>query len=263
MTSTKRVVSSESSESSSNAESASTEKQNKILSSPAQNKHLSKKTRQGSIEIIDKNEFINNKDDEDIEKKEIELPDPKQNVDPDTFLASLLEAQYGLTLKAQDALSMKDGFFPEITEEQIAAYDIKMVVACRENKVDDLKSLVQDGQSAECCNRFGESLLHMACRRGFQEIVDYFIHDSPQLSVRIRDDCGRTPAHDACWNPQAQTTILKWLIEKDPSLLLMTDKRGSTPFGYARPQDWPLWRQFLLDNRSCLNALVEQKDLFQ
>lgn len=224
-----------------------------LSTSPTEDKHLKKRTRKGSIDIIEKPDII---------KKEVKLPDPTQNVDPDTFLAQLIEAQYGFTLKQKDALSMEDDFFPEITEEQIAAYDIKLVAACRENDVDTLKSLIEnEGQSAECCNRFGESLLHMACRRGFKDIVEYFLTE-PKLSVRIRDDCGRTPLHDCCWNPQAQTEMMKWLIERDPCLLLLTDKRGSTPFAYARPQDWPTWRQFLLDNRSCFDALEDCQELF-
>lgn len=225
-------------------------------SSPIQDRHLAKKVREGSIDIIKKEDILNDSD----ETPQVKLPDPKQNIDPDAFLSQLLQAQYGFTLKTKDALSMKD-FFPQVTEEQISAYDMKLVAACRENDVDTVKSLVAEGHSAECCNRFGESLLHMACRRGFKDMVDYFLTE-PKLSVRIRDDCGRNPCHDACWNPSPQLEILQWLIEKDPSLLLITDKRGSTPFAYARPQDWPVWRQFLLDNRSCFDALKDCKEQF-
>jgi hypothetical protein len=231
----------------------------KLSSSPPQTKHTSKRIREGSIDIIKKEDYIKGTENEETEK-EVKLPDPKQKVDPDVFLAQLLEAQYGFSLKTKDALSMK-GFFPEITEDQIAAYDMKLVAACRENDVDAVKSLVAEGQSAECCNRFGESLLHMACRRGFKDMVDYFLTEK-QMSVRIRDDCGRTPLHDACWNPHPQTEILQWLIERDPCLLLIADKRGSTPFQYARPQDWGIWRQFLLDNRKCFDVMKDSKETF-
>ena len=190
------------------------------------------------------------------------LPDPSQNVDPDVFLAQLLQAQYGFTLKTKAALDMEDGFFPEITDEQITAYNMKLVVACRENDVDTVKSLVEkDGMEADCCNRFGESLLHMACRRGFKEMVQYFLTDA-KLDVRIRDDVGERPCMTHAGMLRAQPEILKWLIEKDPSLLLISDKRGSTPFQYARPQDWPIWRQFLLDNRTCFDCLKDSKELF-
>lgn len=232
----------------------------KLSESPAQDRHVSKKVREGSIDIINKEEFL--KDSSSESQEQVQLPDVHQNVDPDVFLAQLLQAQYGFSLKTKDALSMKDDFFPQVTEDQIAAYDMKLVAACRENDVDTVKALVSlDGQSAECCNRFGESLLHMACRRGFKDMVDYFLTDI-KLSVRICDDCGRTPLHDACWNPHPQLEILQWLIEKDPCLLLLADKRGSTPFQYARPQDWPTWRQFLLDNRRCFDALKDCKDIF-
>jgi len=242
----------------------------KLSSSPASYKHSPKRTREGSIDIIKKEDYFktpkdpktNAVSDSDESTDNVNLPDPSQNVDPDVFLSQILQAQYGFTLKTKAALDMEDGFFPEITDEQITAYDMKLVVACRENDVETVKSLVEkDGMEADCCNRFGESLLHMACRRGFKEMVEYFLMDV-KLGVRIRDDCGRTPLHDACWNPQAQTEILKWLIERDPSLLLISDKRGSTPFQYARPQDWPIWRQFLLDNRTCFDCLKDSKELF-
>lgn len=238
----------------------------KLSFSPETCKHSPKRIREGSIDIINKEDYFKRavdttKNDAEPKAEDVKLPDPNQNVDPDVFLSQLLEAQYGITLKTKAALSMED-FFPEVTDEQITAYDMKLVVACRENDVDTVKSLVEEqGMSAECCNRFGESLLHMACRRGFKEMVDYFLKDA-KVSVRIRDDCGRTPLHDACWNPHAQTEILKWLIEKDPSLLLIADKRGSTPFQYARPQDWHIWRQFLLDNRKCFDCLNDSKVLF-
>ena len=220
-------------------------------------KHCTKRTRKGSIDIINKEDIINDKKDG---KFDVQLPDPMKHVDPDVFLSQLVEALYGYAPKTKDALSLND-FFPEITDDQIAAYDIKLVAACRENDVETVKTLFSAGRSVECCNRFGESLLHMACRRGFVDMVKFLLEDA-KLSVRIRDDCGRTPLHDACWNPHPQVEILKWLIEKDPALLLIEDKRGSTPFRYARPQDWPIWRQFLLDNRTCFDALVDSKDTF-
>jgi ankyrin repeat protein len=188
------------------------------------------------------------------------LPDPDQDVDPDVFLAKLVESICGFTPKTKPALSLD--CFPEISEERIAAYDMQLVVACRENNVDTLKELYQQQNAKlDCCNRFGESLLHMSCRRGFQEMVTFLLTEA-QLNVHIRDDCGRNPFHDACWNPTPQLEICELLLERDPSLLLITDSRGFTPFQYARPQDWPTWRQWLLDHRSHLSKLSDSKGTF-
>jgi len=86
----------------------------------------------------------------------------------------------------------------------------------------------------------------MACRRGFTEIARFLIHEAG-VSVRVADDFGRTPLHDALWNRDPKFELVHLLIEEDPDLLLVCDKRGSTPFAYARREHWQSWRQFLYD----------------
>lgn len=206
---------------------------------------------------IDKTKYIS----ESSSQGKVTLPDPDQNVDPDEFLAQLVEALVGYRPKTRSTLSLDDNFFPQhISEDKIAAYDVELVAACRDNDVAKLKELSLSSR-LDCCNRFGETLLHMSCRRGFQETVDYLLQDV-QLSVRVRDDCGRTPFHDACWNPTPQLDICTQLLERDPALLLLTDNRGATPFQYARPQHWPTWRKFLLQHCAHLEALKEAENVF-
>lgn len=189
-----------------------------------------------------------------------ELPNPlTDDVDPDTYLIHLVQAQSGKTLKVKAALDLLD-YFPAISDAQVAAYNTQIVSACRNNEVETLKSLWKEGHSLECCNRFGESLLHMACRRGFVEVVQFLLEEVG-LAVRIRDDCGRTPFHDACWHAQPQQRICEMLLERDPELLLIADKRGHTPFQYAREHDWQLWRQMLFDHRNQLHGLASEDTL--
>lgn len=189
----------------------------------------------------------------------IELPDPSSNSSPDEFLLELVKAQYGLCLEVKPALSL-DNFFSEVSEEQMAAYTLDVVGVVRNNDLEALKKLQEDGQPINCFNRFGESLLNMACRRGFESIVEYLL-DQPGIDLRICDDTGRTPVHDACWNPSPQLNICKWIIERDPSLFMLSDNRGCTPFQYARPEHWAIWKQFLLDNRESLKALADSEVL--
>jgi hypothetical protein len=185
----------------------------------------------------------------------VSLPDPDEDVSPDEFLLKLVAAQYGFSFEAKPALSL-DGFFVEVSEKQMAAYNNDVVSAVRNNELDHLKQLHADGQLMNCFNRFGESLLNIACRRGFQSIVRY-LFDQPDISIRHRDDCGRTPLHDACWHPSPQLTICKWILETDPVLYFIKDRRGCTAFQFARPEHWPIWRQFLLDNRESLDGLTD------
>lgn len=182
------------------------------------------------------------------------LPDPEEDQSPDEFLIKLVKAQYGLDLEAKPALSLQ-GFFLEVSEAQMACYNTEVVSTVRNNDLDRLKQLHVQGQQMDCFNRFGESLLNIACRRGFEDIVAYLL-EQESVSVRHCDDCGRTPLHDACWHPTPQLTICKWIMERDPVLFFTTDRRGCTAFQYARPEHWPIWRKFLMDNRKSLEGLT-------
>ena len=173
-------------------------------------------------------------------------PDSCSNdMHPDSFLKEIIRAHLGFYPKDLAALSLPSpGFFPEITDEDMAAYNTEIVAAVRENDLDTVRIYYEHGRTLACCNRFGESLMHMACRRGYGDIVSFFLNEGG-VNVRIRDDCGRTPLHDACWHRKCQYEIVDSIIRLDPSLLCISDKRGHTPFAYARREDWANWRQFL------------------
>lgn len=235
------------------------------------NKHIlsprpsdsSKRTRIGSIE-----------EDEDVTCRTISrpiikevmeqpmlLPDPKTSgIDPDTYLGQLVEAIYGTKIVLKTGLELTD-FFPPITEEQMSAYSMDVVTMARTNDVEGLKSIFREkGRDAlNCFNRFGEGLLNCTCRRGYTDSVAFLLSDEVNLNVRVRDDYGRTPLHDACWNPEPLIDICTMIMEKDPSLFFITDKRGYTAFQYARDTDWPKWRQFLFDRRALLAPLVSDE----
>jgi hypothetical protein len=186
--------------------------------------------------------------------RQIQLPDPNEKVSPDEFLLQLLKALHGVSLEVKPALSL-DSFFADVTEEQMVAYNIEVIGAARTNNLEELKKLHGAGQAMNCSNRFGESLLNLACRRGFESIVEFLL-EQPETDLRICDDGGRTPLHDACWHPSPQLKICKWIIEREPSLFLISDKRGFTAFQYARSQHWDIWRKFLFENRDSLQALT-------
>lgn len=187
------------------------------------------------------------------------LPSPSTpNVSPDEYLKDLVFALCGYKPKMERALSLKD-YFPEITDAQIAAYDMDMISAARENNVDKIKAFYAQGKQVDCCNRFGESLLHLACRRGFEEIGIFLLQEAA-LKVRIADDCGRTPFTDICWNHKPNLVLAKHILQRDPTLLLISDKRGHTPFQYARPQHWSLWRKFLFEQRDCLKECMDNEE---
>lgn len=183
------------------------------------------------------------------------IPEPTSSMNPKEYLKNLAAAVVaGKTIQATPATSL-DGFFPVATEEQHSGYTMDVVSAARNNDVHKLRSLRDnEGATMDCFNRFGESLLHMACRRGYKEMTEFLMAD-PTVEVRVVDDCGRTPMHDTCWSPTPQLDIARWILEREPSLLFVADKRGFTPLDYVRPEHWSIWNSFLYDNRTCLQNL--------
>jgi hypothetical protein len=134
--------------------------------------------------------------------------------------------------------------FHKPTEEMIAAYKVELIEVFRENDVEKCRELHNAGQSFQCCNRFGESLIHMACRRSWTNLVKFLVLEAG-CSLVVQDDYGRTPFHDACWTPEPNFKLVEFLMEQVPELLNVTDVRGHTPFMYVRKAHWTVWRQFL------------------
>jgi hypothetical protein len=163
------------------------------------------------------------------------LPSPSSSsnhMDPDEFLLELVSALYPqVQLQVQRALDLSSSptvapssppvpaYFPIVTEEQMARYHVQVVEMTRTNDVTALRQYcAQHGPTAlNCYNRFGEGLLNTACRRGYTEMVEFLLSPPVQLPVRVRDDYGRTPLHDACWNPTPQLEICTWILQRDPS----------------------------------------------
>lgn len=114
-----------------------------------------------------------------------------------------------------------------------------------------MRSIHESGRSLRCCNRFGESLLHVACRRSTPEIVKFLLKEAG-VCPRIRDDYGRTPLHDAVWRAHPEVDIVELLLNVEPRLAFVEDVRGHKPFQYARKEHWRRWREFLCENRDLI-----------
>jgi len=107
------------------------------------------------------------------------------------------------------------------------------------------------------CNQFGESALHMACRRGYAKIVDFLLREVKVRTDRC-DDFGRNPFHDALWTSVPNFDVVDLLIEyADPQLLLLEDVRGNTPFAYARSDHSQQWITFLEERQDKLRNRIK------
>jgi ankyrin repeat protein len=97
------------------------------------------------------------------------------------------------------------------------------------------------------CNKFGESVVHMACRWSSFQVVDFIMrHGGSDWFV---DDFGRTPLHYACWRSEPSFDVVTLLLDMSPRLLLVSDARNTQPLHYVRDQDWPKWCAFLFLQR--------------
>jgi Ankyrin repeats (3 copies) len=91
------------------------------------------------------------------------------------------------------------------TAQQVQDYTLEVVNAVRGSDMVSLRALQTAGVSMNACNRFGESILHMAARMGALEMVEFMVAASISATgsevggLCISDDYGRLPLHDACW----------------------------------------------------------------
>ena len=187
------------------------------------------------------------------------------NLSPAVFVKTILLQSKSLTgsIRGEDIIKVAtqrlndESYFLTYTVEQTEAYTNEKVFAVQGNDVESLRVFYQSGEIMQTSNRFGESLLHISCRRGFTDIVRFFINEAG-VSPRVRDDMGRTPMHDVCWSSSAPNhDVMKLLITSAPELLLSKDKRGHSPFDYARREYWPNWVAFLNDHRQLIvNCLL-------
>lgn len=162
-------------------------------------------------------------------------------ISPVDFLGRILrERKYACDLL--NALTTSYHHTP--TAKHIADYDIAMVTAVRAGDVATLTTLRDSGRSFDACNRYGESVLHMACRRASLPCIEFLVRAG--ASVGASDDFGRTPLHDACWTINPSFELIEFLCDQDLTLLRVTDCRGSSPLAYARRESWAVWNAFLV-----------------
>lgn len=173
---------------------------------------------------------------------------------PIHFLSSLVRS-HGIEFVTQPSLLIRN-YFIEATEDDLASYSADVINAIRSRNVKALREFHRSGRSLQCCNRFGESLIHMACRRGFTDVVSFLLKEAG-VSLRVRDDYGRTPMHDACWTAEPNFELMGLIIEAEPQLLFISDKRGHSPLDYARRDHWEKWISFLEENKR--NILLKLK----
>lgn len=166
-------------------------------------------------------------------------------IKPADYVRSAFKAN-GFDIEAVKADAMKS--FLEPTEEMLSSYTSELLATVRKNNMEKLRQLHSEKKLVNSSNKFGESLLHLSCRRSFTDMTKFLIYDV-KADLNIRDDYFRTPLHDACWTPDPNFELVDLLIKEAPEHLVLEDKRGFTPFDYVRNDHWKLWLRFLWERR--------------
>eukprot|EP00535_Pseudo-nitzschia_heimii_P002541 CAMPEP_0197177244 /NCGR_PEP_ID=MMETSP1423-20130617/2924_1 /TAXON_ID=476441 /ORGANISM="Pseudo-nitzschia heimii, Strain UNC1101" /LENGTH=307 /DNA_ID=CAMNT_0042626767 /DNA_START=215 /DNA_END=1138 /DNA_ORIENTATION=- len=178
-----------------------------------------------------------------------------RNINPTDYARAGFKANGFDDLEA--ILRNSESRFLPPTATMLEAYNTEILDAVRCNSLERVQKLYREGRhqhGCNACNRFGESILHIACRRGQLEMVRFLVEEVGLSCVTIRDDYHRTPLHDAFWTATANPDLIAFLMELPyvTELLLCKDKRGFTPLDYSRGEDRGNWLRFLWERRSKL-----------
>lgn len=188
-----------------------------------------------------------------------DMPQPnatvEESVRPKDRMRELLLANGCTIVEPSSYKTLKDSYFIQVTPEMIESYDLVIMTAVRNSDLETLRQLYAEGRNFQCCNRFHESILHTAARRGCTEIMDFLLHTA-QLDLRVVCDSGRNPLHDACWTGQPNFTIIRWILEACPDFLLLADNRNFIPFDYIPKEAYQQWDTFLTENPELLKPRV-------
>lgn len=175
-----------------------------------------------------------------------------EQIQPDDFLRNLL-ASHGKAVKYIPA-SCLSSFFSKVTDDYVQGYSMDVVKAVRADDVVTLRRLQREGHTMLCGTKFGDSIVHLACRRSCVKVLDFLLNEVG-ITCRLACDFGRTPLHDSMWTSKPNWEILTMLLNACPDLLYITDKRGSTPLSYIPKAHWSDICHFLEQrDASCLVA---------
>ena len=153
-------------------------------------------------------------------------------------------------------LQRRGAFTSPPPAEMTASYTQDVLNMARQNDLDGLRAAHSNGRTLHCCNAFGESLLHGACRRGQTSIVKFLVEEVKVDILSVRDDYQRTVLHDAFWTAEPNFEIVEILLKKAPELLLLQDVRGFTPLDYVPTESYPTWLRFLWERKAMLRPKV-------
>lgn len=178
--------------------------------------------------------------------------DPSTEKPGDKLKGIIIEAG----LRHLSRLEAPESAFLGVTDDRVAAHSKQLTDAARRSDLKELKHLYKEGRNLQACNKFGESIVHIVCRRGNPEVLSFLI-DRANVSLMVRDDMCKNPLHDAMWTDKPSFEMVKILMRAAPKLLFAKDKRGMSPLAYIPRPRWGEWCQFLENNKDLVLAAAQ------
>lgn len=116
--------------------------------------------------------------------------------------------------------------------------------ALQADDVDSFKWFLDKGFSVNYHNKFGETLLHHACRMQAVKCINELMER--KVIVNVSSVSGRNALHQAVWfKEEISLGILRLLCGTCPILLVCEDWLGHTPLDNVSPLQWPVVCDFL------------------
>lgn len=143
--------------------------------------------------------------------------------------------------------------FRQPMPSEIAAYTIPLLAMVQTTPSPEVDLA---GAELGARNKFGVTLLHKTLRYPNWASSKYLMTRCPDLCAS-RDDLGRVPLHDACWNEALDFETIDLLLRADPCQLACADNRGHTPLCYAPRSSWAQWAKFLEARREFFQAAFD------
>ena len=186
-------------------------------------------------------------------RKKMDL-NAKKPMKPDDKLKRIA-AKHGYTYKTYAYEDVKDTFFVKLKPESYSGYDKTISAASRAGDLKTFQEYHAQGKSVQVCNKYGESVVHTACRYRHTQLLNFLLNEA-FVSVQISDDYGRNPMHDAAWTHKPNFGLARKLVLECPDLLYIKDTKGFTPMNYAGPSTWSAWCKFFDNNAELLQPRI-------
>jgi hypothetical protein len=166
------------------------------------------------------------------------------HMSPQDFLMELVQSR-GYSTQTYSTLDTAYTHNGTATPLQLASCNAHVLSVIRQGDAARLDALLECGLSPDACNCFGESLVHLACRRNDTSILSVLLHHN--ANVQVADDYGRTPLHEVCYagGNHLNTQLVTELLDRDVRMLFFKDARGCTPLMHVPNELWDDWIDFL------------------